>query len=220
MFFSAGNAGGNGNGDRTVTIDASAKNVVAVGSEQTTLGSTDINYVAFYSSKGPTYDSRIKPDLVATGDALLSANALGNGQQSCSTIEMTGTSMASPAAAGNALLVRQYFQDPNKKFWTAVCNSGYPFCRSFTPSGALVKAILVHSGVGMTLFNGGDQYDVPLGPPPDYMQGFGRIGLMNVLPLRNVITSFDLFVADAVNIRENSKIQLTVNVLHRNIPLK
>lgn len=58
IFFAAGNAGGNGRGDRTVTVESSPKNTISVGSSETTLGSSDISYVAFYSSKGPTYDNR------------------------------------------------------------------------------------------------------------------------------------------------------------------
>lgn len=60
VFFAAGNAGGNGNGDRTITIEGSAKNVITIGSSETTLGSSDIANVAFYSSKGPTYDNRFQ----------------------------------------------------------------------------------------------------------------------------------------------------------------
>ena len=67
----------------------------------------------------------------------------------------TGTSMATPGAAGTALLVRQYFIDPAGKFWRAVCNTGYRSCKSFTPSGPLIKAIFTHSGKKMSLFDGG-----------------------------------------------------------------
>jgi subtilisin family serine protease len=201
-------------------MESTSKNVVAVGSSQTSLSSTNIDYVAFYSSKGPTYDNRIKPDLVSPGDGLLSANSQGNGDQSCSEIEMTGTSMASPSAAGAGALVRQYFADTDGKFWRAVCNPGHPSCKSFNPSGYLVKGILLHSGVSMTLFNGGGNKDVQLGPAPDSTQGFGRIGLMNALPLKGVITGFELFVADAVAMKENMQIVGHVNVANSNFPLR
>jgi hypothetical protein len=43
----------------TATTTAAAKNsVIAVGSSQSTLGSSNIQYVAFYISQGPTYDNR------------------------------------------------------------------------------------------------------------------------------------------------------------------
>lgn len=128
--------------------------------------------------------------------------------------------MATPAAAGIALLVRQYFMDPNSKFWTAVCNRSYRSCKSFSPSGPLVKAILVHSGRKMKLFDGGGSYDVLLGSPPDNIQGFGRVSLFQVLPLKDWLTSFDLFVADSVNIPENDDVTYIVNIASSDIPLK
>lgn len=56
IFFAAGNSGQNG--DRTVTTQSTGKNSVSVGSSETTYGGPNITYVAFYSSKGPTYDGR------------------------------------------------------------------------------------------------------------------------------------------------------------------
>lgn len=127
--------------------------------------------------------------------------------------------MASPAAAGSAALIRQYFMDNNRRFWTAICKSGYRSCKAFTPTGYLVKALIIHSGMQMTLFNGGGQYDVQLKKPPDFIQGFGRIGLHTVLPLKGVISSFDLFVADSVNVGENSMVGYIINISTANKPL-
>jgi hypothetical protein len=76
--------------------------------------------------------------------------------------------MASPGAAGVAALVRQYFIDSN--FWASFCYSGDNFCRAFTPSGMLIKAILLHSGSNMALFRGGSQPDTALGNAPDFFQ--------------------------------------------------
>jgi hypothetical protein len=184
---------------------------------------------------------RFKPDLLSPGDSLLSANAAGTDKTTCSTVQMTGktsflyeslsiflflfcfvsgTSMATPSAAGVALLVRQYFMDNSNRFWTAVCNHNYRSCHSFIPSGPLLKAILVHGGRKMKLFDGGGEFDVVLGVPPDFIQGFGRISLFQVLPLPQVVTNFDLFVADAVNIQENSQIAYKVQIKASNIPFK
>lgn len=90
IFFAAGNSGAVGDGTSTVTMDSSGKNVISVASGETTLGSTNIDYVSWFSSRGPVYDRRIKPDLVAPGEQLLSAKSNGNGGQSCNTIEMMG----------------------------------------------------------------------------------------------------------------------------------
>lgn len=56
ILFAAGNAGGQG--PKSVTTEATGKNSLAVGSSETTYGGPNITYVAFYSSKGPTYDNR------------------------------------------------------------------------------------------------------------------------------------------------------------------
>jgi hypothetical protein len=201
-------------------MEGTSKNVITVGSSETTLGSTNIDNVAFYSSKGPTYDNRIKPDIVSPGDGLMSAQASGTSQKSCNNVQMTGTSMASPSAAGAALLIRQYFMDPTAVFWKAVCNSQYASCRSFSPSGPLIKALLVHSGHKMALFDGGGSYNVILGPPPDNMQGFGRVSLFKVLPLAHWMTTFDLFISDMVTITENDQISYAVQVFSSSHPLK
>ncbi len=128
--------------------------------------------------------------------------------------------MASPAAAGSAALVRQYFTDTSGKFWTGICKTSYRSCRAFTPTGYLVKAIIIHSGMQMALFNGGGEYDIQLKRPPDYMQGFGRIGLHTVLPLKGVISSFDLFIADAVNVAENSMVGYIIDIASANKPMR
>eukprot|EP00698_Gefionella_okellyi_P008968 TRINITY_DN2250_c0_g1_i7.p1 TRINITY_DN2250_c0_g1~~TRINITY_DN2250_c0_g1_i7.p1 ORF type:complete len:1246 (+),score=218.61 TRINITY_DN2250_c0_g1_i7:3530-7267(+) len=98
--------------------------------------------VDYYSSRGPTLDGRVKPDVTAPGTQIISASNLAgsNGVQSCANKTSTGTSMATPGVAGAAALVRQYFM-----------NGFYPSGGSqatdrWTPTGALVKAMIVHSG--------------------------------------------------------------------------
>jgi hypothetical protein len=63
---------------------------VSVGASETTYGSTNIDYVAYFSSKGPTYDGRIKPDLVAPGHMVESARSNGDGGGSCKVIGKSG----------------------------------------------------------------------------------------------------------------------------------
>ena len=58
-----------------------------------------------YSSWGPTDDGRIKPDLVGTGDAILSSSA--NGDDAYSTL--TGTSVSAPNVAGSLLLLQEFY---------------------------------------------------------------------------------------------------------------
>ena len=102
IFFATGNDGDSGDGSKTISMEATGKNIIAVGSSETTFDSESIDYVAYYSSQGPAYDNRIKPDIVNSGDAIESANSNGNDGPSCSTIEMSGTSMACP---GNTSII-------------------------------------------------------------------------------------------------------------------
>jgi subtilisin family serine protease len=78
-----------------------AKNVLTVGATNNGTGS---NSIASFSSRGPTQDLRIKPNIMAPGANIYSAYG-GNtsGYQS-----MSGTSMATPACNGAIGLMRQY----------------------------------------------------------------------------------------------------------------
>jgi hypothetical protein len=129
--------------------------------------------------------------------------------------------MATPAAAGIALLIRQYFIDSQQRlFWLAVCRNTYSWCKSFTPSGVLVKAILLHSGTAMALYNAGGSGDIKLKAPPDSMQGYGLVTLSNVLPLKDKISNFDLFVDDQRLIGEYTTITYSVQLTTSKKPLK
>jgi hypothetical protein len=76
---SSGNSGGN-TGSITVQNPADCKNTLAVGSglnygNDIRPNELGIEYLADYSSKGPTADGRIKPDIVAPGHFILAGNA-------------------------------------------------------------------------------------------------------------------------------------------------
>jgi hypothetical protein len=93
-----------------------------------------------HGSIGPTSDGRRKPEVLAPGCTIFSARAF----YACSTFAQAGTSMATPAVAGVAALVRKYYEDG----W-------YPSgtqtqADAFTPSGALIKVTLLNSTVDMT----------------------------------------------------------------------
>lgn len=221
IFFAAGNFGTNG--PTSVSMESQAKNVISVGSSQSEGDSVNKGYVSYFSSIGPAYDGRIKPDLVSPGERIISAQSSGTTSQSCATVEKMGTSMASPSAAGSALLVRQYFTGKNFNVWTSMCNKAYAFCKNFVPSGVLVKALLLQSGSPMILYykQGSDSSltNVMLSAPPDMYQGYGRITLLNILPLPGY-TAFDLFVDDLRVIGQNAVITYQVTITDSSIPLK
>jgi hypothetical protein len=113
-------------------------------------------------------DLRIKPDVVAPGHQTWSAHSAGSATQTCTVAGMSGTSMATPATTGVAAQIRQYFED--SMFWAANCISSGSFVASsalclggaFSPRGATIKALLVHSGEAMTQYNS----------PPPYCYGY------------------------------------------------
>lgn len=83
-------AGNSGYGDKphTVGSPATGKNIIAVGAHHNTDSSKvkrllGPSYVADFSSRGPTSDGRMKPDLMAPGKAVVSAGALPNEVGEC-----------------------------------------------------------------------------------------------------------------------------------------
>lgn len=68
-----------------------------------------IDNIASFSSHGPAADGRIKPDLLAPGYSINSVQARSenNDGNSCSLEMKAGTSMATPVAAGSAVLIRR-----------------------------------------------------------------------------------------------------------------
>jgi subtilisin family serine protease len=93
-----------------------------------TVGSTHrdmphIYGVSYFSSKGPTGDGRLKPDLVAPGEKILSC-ATGKlktdkaGDQPCEYVEDSGTSMAAPHVSGVVAAFlsvrREFIGEPEK----------------------------------------------------------------------------------------------------------
>ncbi|MEZ4709405.1 MAG: S8 family serine peptidase [Caldilineaceae bacterium] len=139
--------------------------------------------MASFSSRGPTDDGRIKPDVVAPGTWVLSGysslfqegygdpiNSQNNGYQSdgwgmplnVNYKYFGGTSMSNPIAAGAATVVRDFYQK----------------AYGHNASAALTKATLINSAVDLLDENndGVNDNDFPI---PNVHEGWGRIDLVN-----------------------------------------
>jgi serine protease AprX len=102
--------------DLTIDDPGNAELAITVGS--THKASPHVYGVSYFSSKGPTGDGRLKPDLVAPGEKILSCAStkkikeLSDKGVDCNYMEQSGTSMAAPHVSGVIaafLSVRQEF---------------------------------------------------------------------------------------------------------------
>ncbi len=90
--------------DITINDPGNAELAITVGSTHRDMPHT--YGVSYFSSKGPTGDGRLKPDLVAPGEKILSCaagNMLAEAKKQagdCEYLEHSGTSMAAPHVSG------------------------------------------------------------------------------------------------------------------------
>jgi subtilisin-like proprotein convertase family protein len=189
--FAAGNDGeGTGQGYASVGSPATAKNVIAVGASESVraiggedgCGASDAEAdnagdIIDFSSRGPTDDLRLKPDLVAPGTHVVGAAPQhpgydGNGV--CNPLFpvgnalyslVSGSSQASPEVAGAAALIRSWYSRPS--------------VGGAAPSPALTKAILANTATDLKDGDNGKGAAIEGAPNSD--QGWGRVDMGEVL---------------------------------------
>ncbi len=158
--------------------------------------------IAAFSSRGPTDDGRIKPDVVAPGTYVISANSsVSDGGDAWDFVDehyvyMGGTSMATPIVAGSLALIRQNYVDE----------------LNITPSAALLKATLIN---GATDLHPG-QYGNDVTAQPDYNQGWGLVNLKESLHP----SSGSIHFADNVELETGDVIEKNYYVNNSSNPLK
>lgn len=91
-------AGNEGDGVCTLGIPADAEHILTVGAVD------DSGIRAYFSSMGPTYDGRIKPDVMAMGEGTYVASGYGNWYP---YYNGNGTSFSCPVLAGAVACLRQ-----------------------------------------------------------------------------------------------------------------
>ncbi|MCU1375106.1 MAG: hypothetical protein JWO68_2392, partial [Actinomycetia bacterium] len=189
-------AAGNGGPDTaSVGEPGTAKNVITSGAMA---GGDDdfasLDTMANFSSHGEP--GRIKPDVATPGLRIVSPK----GGSNTDVQVMQGTSMSTPTLAGDALLVRQYFEDGFGPSGARTDGRLFGFADGvsggggFNPSAALVKAVLVNSGQRMRgQYTGtqGSQRNMD-GQWPSNGQGWGRVQLDRTLYLNDVPRSPNL----------------------------
>jgi len=193
ICFAAGNDGIDRNNDGVVDEgqiggESAAKNCITVGATENNRGNLDLTYgglrpssyphsplfadrmandpngMAAFSSRGPTKERRIKPDVSAPGTGILSTlsrAAKGSTIFGKSTDKAyffdAGTSMATPLVAGCCAVLRE-----------TLVKSGMP-----TPSAALIKALLINGAVPLA----GQYSPAEVGASPNNVSGWGLVNL-------------------------------------------
>ncbi|MBJ7259259.1 MAG: S8 family serine peptidase, partial [Chthoniobacterales bacterium] len=134
-------------GYQSITFNGLAKNIMTVGAadDAVTAGVRDVSKgtLAYFSSMGPCDDGRIKPDIVANGVNVYSCVATSTNSYDGT---YSGTSMASPNAAGTAALLVQLYKT----------NFAGQLMRA-----SMLKALMIHTADDMGR------------PGPDYQYGWG-----------------------------------------------
>jgi serine protease AprX len=135
--------------------------------------SDNIDGLAAFSSRGPTADGRIKPDIVAPGTNILSARSHHEkagvlwGAFNDDYAWSGGTSMSTPLTAGAATLIRQFYVETQA---------------SEDVSAALIKATLLNGAKDMYpgQFGFGDVLEIPT-KRPNVHEGWGRVDVDKTL---------------------------------------
>ena len=167
-YFSTGvrQANDANGGFNTLTTYAVSKNDLVVGAVDVNTNGyvgTNTTTIAYFSSRGPTADGRIKPDVVAAGVNIYSSIATSNSAYNT----MSGTSMAAPAVTGTLGLLTS--------FYNILYPTNPPLLSGNVPLASTLKGIVIHTA---------DQLGTDVGP--SYTYGWG---LLDAVAAANLITN-------------------------------
>ena len=134
-----------------------AKNGLQVGAV-----ATNATVIPAWSSRGPTIEGRMKPDLVVAGTETTLEEAIRSTYPRDGYGKAAGTSMSAGAAAGAVALVDEFYRAA---------------CKAAPVPPEIARAVLIHAAA-----------DVVSGPPgtnpgPDFVTGFGRLRVRGAIDL-------------------------------------
>jgi len=187
VVVSAGNNGDDGN--MTIASPGNGKNVITVGAtgnympDATNYGfvgsnSYDPYDMLYKSSRGWTVDDRVKPTVVAPGDAILSTSTpeySGSHLRGLYSKDpryewSTGTSQSTPAGSGASAVIVEYYREKYGE----------------RPSPAMVKSLMINAARDLEIDHDGDG---DIDHIPNKYEGWGMIDLAPICdPKVNVKT--------------------------------
>jgi subtilisin family serine protease len=145
IVVSAGNSGGSAN--PYISAPADAISVIAVGAV------TPTENLASFSSTGPSFDGRIKPDVMAQGYATVLSNESGD------IVTSSGTSFSSPIMTGMIACLWQAFPEKtNQEIKQLLFESADKFATPNYQFGYGIPdfALAITNGLVLEQFNEGD----------------------------------------------------------------
>ncbi len=186
-----GNLGAPNEGYGTILAEGTAKNVITVGAAEGVRpsgldgcgvpdsGADSARDIIDFSSRGPTDDGRLKPDLVAPGTHMVGARPRHGGYpraqppgtcgpffggSSAFYSLISGSSQATPQVSGAAALVRHWYY-----------RTVEPDQPPDYPSPAMTKALLINTATDLAGGSTGKGATIDGGPNTD--QGWGRVNV-------------------------------------------
>ncbi len=170
-FTLAWAAGNFGRGIYNIGHPSCAKNLLTVGACE---NGTDARLVASFTSRGPTRDQRVKPELLSPGRNVWTAY----GDSVNSYRSRSGTSFSTPGVSAALALIRQYLRDGWHPLGRPEPGNAWP-----RASSALLRALAV----------AGAEPDVGTDFVPNKDVGWGRLNLGRLLHFEGDSIELDLF---------------------------
>ena len=150
-------SGNSGPGAQSIWSPGVAKNALTIGNVQDS-GSNSVGELSGTSSRGPTGDSRMKPDLVATGAVVTSAQA----GTTDGYVDKSGCSMATPHVSGIAATLLEHYPDFQNR-------------PHLLRAHLMASAVLHSDEVNPTNNTVGGRNDYGLGRVSDYQSHWARL---------------------------------------------